>query len=167
MMAEEEQDGISAQELMNSLVHGGLTYNDFLILPGFIGFPADKVGLESKLTKNISLKTPFVSSPMDTVTGKADRNDRRLLPDLFHFHVEVDMAIHMALLGGIGIIHHNCSIEEQARMVKTVKVSMPVRPVVSHAFSDCRCLSRWLFVLEIQQWIYYGSHYFAAHGNAC
>lgn len=94
-------DGLSASQLMDPS-RGGLTYNDFLILPGYISFPSDQVSLETKLTKNISIKTPFVSSPMDTVT-------------------ETEMAIHMALLGGIGIIHHNCTVEAQANMVHTVK----------------------------------------------
>jgi IMP dehydrogenase len=96
------KDGISVQELMDENKTGGLTYNDFLLLPGYIGFPAAQVDLTSKLTRNITLKTPFTSSPMDTVT-------------------ESNMAIHMALLGGVGVIHHNCSIEEQAEMVRKVK----------------------------------------------
>lgn len=97
-----EKDGLSIQQLIDSKNFGGLTYNDFLVLPGFINFPASVVNLETKLTKKITLKAPLVSSPMDTVT-------------------ESDMAIHMALLGGIGIIHHNCSADEQAEMVKKVK----------------------------------------------
>jgi len=96
------KDGISVAELMDGTKNGGLTYNDFLLLPGYIGFPAIQVDLTSKLTRNITLKTPFTSSPMDTVT-------------------EADMAIHMALLGGVGVVHHNCSIEEQAAMMRKVK----------------------------------------------
>lgn len=97
-----DKDGISVQELMDENKTGGLTYNDFLLLPGYIGFAAAQVDLTSKLTRNITLKTPFTSSPMDTVT-------------------EHNMAIHMALLGGVGVIHHNCSIEDQAEMVRKVK----------------------------------------------
>ena len=98
------KDGMSVQELLDPTKNatGGLTYNDFLLLPGYIGFPAATVDLTSKLTRKITLKTPLTSSPMDTVT-------------------EHNMAIHMALLGGVGVIHHNCSIEEQAKMVAKVK----------------------------------------------
>lgn len=95
-------DGQSAAELMTNPNHSGLTYNDILLLPGYIDFGAKDVSLESRITRNIVLKTPFMSSPMDTVT-------------------EAEMAINIALLGGIGIIHHNNSAEEQAAMVKTVK----------------------------------------------
>ena len=59
-------DGKSASELVED--GSGFTYNDILLLPGYIDFPADKVSLESKFTKKIKLRTPFISSPMDTVT---------------------------------------------------------------------------------------------------
>ena len=74
-------DGLSANQLFKE--GEGLTYDDFLILPGFINFTADSVDLTSALTKKLTLKTPLLSSPMDTVT-------------------ESKMAIVMALHGGIG-----------------------------------------------------------------
>ncbi len=94
------KDGFPAEDLFCS--DHGLTYNDFIILPGYIDFAPDDVDLEANLTRNIILKRPITSSPMDTVT-------------------EYRMAIGMALLGGIGFIHYNNTIEEQAEHVKKVK----------------------------------------------
>ncbi len=116
-----KRDGFSADELFTS--QNGLTYNDFIILPGFIDFSPDDVILETKLTKNIILKRPFVSSPMDTVT-------------------EAKMAIAMALQGGIGIIHYNNSIQKQVEEVEKVKryengfISDPLCLSPEHTIAD-------------------------------
>ncbi|KAJ5774990.1 IMP dehydrogenase/GMP reductase [Penicillium nucicola] len=95
-------DGLHVDTLLDSDNHGALTYNDFLILPGSITFSAADVSLETKVTRRFSIKAPLLSSPMDTVT-------------------EHNMAIHMALLGGLGVIHNNCPPDEQAEMVRKVK----------------------------------------------
>lgn len=80
----------------------GYTYSDFVLLPGHIYFDVDDVSLATRITRNTSLRLPLVSSPMDTVT-------------------ESEMAICMALQGGMGIIHYNNSIREQKRHIDRVK----------------------------------------------
>ena len=67
-----ESDGLSVEQLMDSRANGtgGLTYNDFLLLPGHINFGAHQVVTETRITRNVVLKTPFMSSPMDTVTER-------------------------------------------------------------------------------------------------
>ena len=67
-----ESDGLSAEQLMDPRTNGtgGLTYSDFLLLPGYINFSAHEVVTEARITRNVVLKTPFMSSPMDTVTER-------------------------------------------------------------------------------------------------
>ncbi len=96
----DQKDGFAAEELFTK--KNGWAYNDFIIMPGYIDFSPEEVNLESQLTRNIRIKSPLVSSPMDTVT-------------------EARMAIGLALLGGIGIVHYNNSIEEQVDEVRKVK----------------------------------------------
>ncbi|SCV71565.1 BQ2448_3153 [Microbotryum intermedium] len=112
-----QPDGLSLRALMDSQEHGGLTYNDFLVLPGHINFPSNSVSLESRITRKTVLKTPFLSSPMDTVT-------------------ETEMAIAMALLGGVGVIHHNLPPQMQAEMVRAVKKSVNATLLARHSCSS-------------------------------
>ncbi len=80
----------------------GLTFEDVLLVPKYSEILPKEVDISTNITKNITLNIPFVSAAMDTVT-------------------ESDMAIKMALMGGIGVIHKNCTPDQQAKMVKLVK----------------------------------------------
>ena len=79
-----------------------LTFNDVLLLPGYSDFSRSAINLETNLTQKIKLKIPFISAPMDTVT-------------------ESGLAIALAKIGGIGIIHRNLTVNAQADEVKKVK----------------------------------------------
>ena len=87
---------------MEKLKQKALTFDDVLLLPRYSDFLPSEATTESKLSRNISLKLPLISAAMDTVT-------------------ESRMAIALAEAGGIGIIHKNNSIEEQAQLVRAVK----------------------------------------------
>ncbi len=89
-------------ELPDKFAALGLTYDDVLLLPGHSDLAPDHIDTTSRLTREISLKVPLVSAAMDTVT-------------------ESRMAIAMARQGGLGVLHRNLSIEDQARQVDLVK----------------------------------------------
>ncbi len=87
---------------MEKIKQKALTFDDVLLLPRYTDFLPVDTDLETKVSRNISIKIPLVSAAMDTVT-------------------ESRMAIALAENGGIGIIHKNSSIEEQAQQIKMVK----------------------------------------------
>ena len=88
--------------IADKVVMDGLTYDDVLLIPAYSEVLPRTVELSTKFSRNIELKIPFVTAAMDTVT-------------------ESQMAIAIAREGGIGVIHKNMSIEEQARQVAIVK----------------------------------------------
>ena len=91
-----------ASFIADKVVMEGLTYDDVLLVPAYSEVLPRTVSLTTKFSRNIELKIPFVTAAMDTVT-------------------EATMAIAIAREGGIGVIHKNMSIEDQARQVAIVK----------------------------------------------
>ena len=105
--------------IKSKFVGEGLTYEDVLLVPSYSKIIPSEVSLKSKFSKNINLNVPIVSAAMDTVT-------------------ESKMAIAMASEGGIGVIHKNMSIDEQAnevRLVKRAESGMIIDPVTLDANS--------------------------------
>ncbi|WP_062303392.1 IMP dehydrogenase [Demequina subtropica] len=106
----------------------GLTYDDVLLLPGESDVIPSEVDTTTRLTKGISVAVPLLSAAMDTVT-------------------EARLAIALARLGGIGVLHRNLSIEDQAHQVEIVKRSesgmitdpVTVGPEVTLAELDALC----------------------------
>lgn len=80
----------------------GVTFDDLLLIPAYSEILPKEVVLTTRFTKHIALNLPFISAAMDTVT-------------------EAKMAISIAREGGIGVIHKNMTVEEQAKQVKSVK----------------------------------------------
>ncbi len=86
----------------SKIISEGLTYDDVLLVPNYSNVLPREVSIQSKFSKNILLNVPIVSAAMDTVTESA-------------------MAIAMAQEGGIGVLHKNMTIEQQAAKVRKVK----------------------------------------------
>lgn len=92
----------TADFIADKIVMDGLTFDDVLLVPAYSEVLPRMVSLSTKFSRNIDLQIPFVTAAMDTVT-------------------EAPMAIAIAREGGIGVIHKNMSIEDQARQVAIVK----------------------------------------------
>jgi IMP dehydrogenase len=114
---------------LSKIVGEGLTYDDVLLIPAFSEILPREVNIQSKFTRNITINIPIVSAAMDTVT-------------------ESSMAIAIAREGGIGVLHKNMSIEEQALQVRKVKraesgmiidpVTLPLHATVKDANDNMR-----------------------------
>jgi IMP dehydrogenase len=113
----------------DKFVGQGLTYDDVLLVPAYSDVLPRTVSIQSRFSKNISLNIPMISAAMDTVT-------------------ESQMAIAMAREGGIGVLHKNMTIAEQAGKVRAVKrsesgmiidpVTLPETALVSDANANMR-----------------------------
>ena len=114
---------------LNKILGEGLTYDDVLLVPAYSEVLPRDVSIQTKFTKNITINIPIVSAAMDTVT-------------------ESKMAIAMAQEGGIGVLHKNMTIEEQAMKVRKVKraesgmildpVTLPKEALVRDAKANMR-----------------------------
>jgi IMP dehydrogenase len=91
-----------------------VTFRDLILLPGWTEVEPSQVEMSTHVSLNHSINIPFVSSPMDTVT-------------------ESEMAISLARLGGLGVLHRNCTIEEEVEMARKVKraESLIIRDVIT------------------------------------
>ncbi len=117
------------QAHLDKILGEGLTYDDVLLIPAFSEVLPREVSIQSKFTRNITINVPIVSAAMDTVT-------------------ESRMAIAMAREGGIGVLHKNMTIEEQALKVRKVKraesgmiidpVTLPLSATVKDAKESMR-----------------------------
>jgi IMP dehydrogenase len=113
----------------NKILGEGLTYDDVLLVPAFSKVLPREVSIQTKFTRNITINVPIVSAAMDTVTESA-------------------LAIAIAREGGIGVLHKNMTIEQQAQEVRKVKraesgmildpVTLPLTAVVADAKNNMR-----------------------------
>lgn len=103
----------------DKIIETAITFDDVLLVPSYSEVLPNQVSLKSRLSDKITLKVPIVSAAMDTVT-------------------EASLAIALARVGGLGFIHKNMPIEEQANQVNSVKrsengmISDPVTPSKEH-----------------------------------
>ena len=95
---------VAMQNSSSKFVEQGLTYDDVLLVPAYSETLPREVDITTKFSRNIELNIPIISAAMDTVT-------------------ESQMAIAMAREGGIGVLHKNMTVEQQANKVRTVKRS--------------------------------------------
>ncbi|MEL6917439.1 MAG: IMP dehydrogenase, partial [Bacteroidota bacterium] len=117
------------QAHLDKIVGEGLTYDDVLLVPAYSEVLPREVNIQTKFTKNITINVPIVSAAMDTVT-------------------ESRMAIAMAQEGGIGVLHKNMTIEQQAMKVRKVKraesgmimdpVTLPLNSLVRDAKANMK-----------------------------
>ncbi|WP_348824415.1 IMP dehydrogenase [Flavobacterium aestuarii] len=113
----------------SKIIGEGLTYDDVLLVPNYSSVLPREVSIKSKFSRNITLNVPIVSAAMDTVTESA-------------------MAIAMAQEGGIGVLHKNMTIEQQAAKVRKVKraesgmIIDPVTLLLSSSVSDAKAAMR-------------------------
>lgn len=109
----------------NKIVETAITFDDVLLVPSYSEVLPNQVSLKSKLTEKITLNVPIVSAAMDTVT-------------------EADLAIAIARVGGLGFIHKNMTVEEQAAQVNRVKrsengmISDPVTLSKDHTLAEAK-----------------------------
>ncbi|PZX92875.1 IMP dehydrogenase [Flavobacterium aquariorum] len=114
---------------ISKIVGEGLTYDDVLLVPNYSNVLPREVSIKSKFSRNITLNVPIVSAAMDTVTESA-------------------MAIAMAQEGGIGVLHKNMTIEQQAAKVRKVKraesgmIIDPVTLLMSSTVADAKSAMR-------------------------
>ncbi|AVN61019.1 IMP dehydrogenase [Mesoplasma florum] len=94
------------KDLNGKIINEAITFDDVLLVPNYSEVLPHEVCLKTKLTKNIELNIPIISAAMDTVT-------------------ESELAIAIASIGGIGIVHKNLTIEQQANEIKIVKSIKP------------------------------------------
>src|SRR6218665_72829 len=111
----------------NKIVEAAITFDDVLLVPSYSEVLPNQVSLKSRLTDKISLNVPIVSAAMDTVT-------------------EADLAIALARVGGLGFIHKNMTIAEQAAQVNSVKrsengmIADPVTLSKDHTLAEAKAL---------------------------